>query len=244
MKMKKMLSCMLLALVVLFAPPALAELTKADVEKIVQDYIMKNPQVILTSVDEYQKKSVQTRQGEALQQNSGAIFNDASSPVAGNPKGDVTVVKFSDYNCGYCKRAFEAVNSLLTKDKNVRFVFKDFPILGPSSKAAADWALAAQRQGKYFEFYKAMMLNKKPITDELLEKVAKDTGLDVTRAKKDAASKEVADQLDKNLALASSLGLSGTPVFIVGDTIIPGAVPVEELETLVSAARAKAKAKK
>lgn len=218
------------------APKAL---TTADVEQIVHDYIMKNPEVILTAVDDYQKKSQRQTQGAALEKNKDAIFNDTSSPIVGNPKGDVTIVEFMDYNCHYCKLSFPTVLSMIAKDKNLRVVMKDFPILGPTSETAAKWALAAQKQKKYLEFHKALMENKAPISDELLEKTATDTGLDVAQIKKDIQGSDILLQIEKNRSLASNLGLSGTPAFVIGDTVVFGAYSQEEMEKMVFDARAK-----
>jgi protein-disulfide isomerase len=226
------------------APPsAPASLTKADVEKIIHDYIVDNPLLILNSVDDYQKKITLSTQNSALEKNQDFLFKDADSPEVGDPAGDVTIVEFMDYNCHYCKLAMPTVMSLLEKDKKLRVIFKDFPILGPTSETAAKWAIAAQKQKKYFEFHKALMGNKIPLSDAVLEKIAKDLGLDVAQAKKDADSTEVAQQISKNQALGSSLGLSGTPAFIVGEEVISGVMPLEDMQKMIAAQRAK-KAKK
>lgn len=219
-------------------------LTKADVQQIIQEYIQEHPMEILKSVDDYQKKTMSNYQNDMLERNKDEIFDEAWSPEAGNPKGDVTIVEFFDYNCHYCKVAFPMIQALLEKDKNLRVVFKDFPILGPTSETAAKWALAADKQKKYFEFHKAMMENKAPLSDELLEKTARAVGIDVDKAKKDMAGTEVLLQLEKNRSLAGKLGLNGTPAFVIGDQIAPGALPVAEMEKRVAAARAKAAAKK
>lgn len=219
------------------ASPPPASLTKADVEKIVHDYIMENPVVILTAVDEYQKKTQAGAQGAALEKNKDFLYGDADSPVMGNPAGDVTVVEFMDYNCHYCKVSLPTILSLLEKDKQVRVIFKDFPILGPTSETAAKWALAAQKQKKYFEFHKALMDNKSPISNEVLEKIAKNLGLDVAQAKKDAEGAEVSGQISKNRSLAMNLGLSGTPAFIIGDEVFAGAMPLEDMQKEIAELR-------
>jgi protein-disulfide isomerase len=219
-----------------FASGALADkpLTKADVEKIMHDYIVEHPQEIMDSVNTYQTKAVQTREAEGLKKNKDILLRDSTSPDAGNPKGDVTVVEFFDYNCHYCKGALPAIQSLLEKDKNVHFIFRDFPILGPSSDQASRWALAAQKQKKYYEFYKAMMNNKSPIDEDMLAGLAKEVGMDVEQARKDAASSATSLQLERNRTLAGELGISGTPAFIIGDQIIRGAVPLEDMEHVIA----------
>lgn len=214
-------------------------LTKAEVEKIVGDYIMGNPQQILNSVDNYQRKALTERQTAGLEQHRQKLINDVYSPETGNADGDVIVVEFYDYNCGYCKKVFPTVSELLEKDKKVRFIFKEFPILGPSSELASKWALAAHKQKKFYEFHKALMSNRVPIELPLLEKLAKDAGLNVDQAKKDADSPEILQQIENNRALAAGLGLGGTPAFVIGDELVPGMIFPEDMLKKVSAAREK-----
>lgn len=236
-----------LALVVValagFAGAASAALSKSDVEKIVKEYIANNPKEILDSLSDYQKKNRlggdNAASSEAIKQNKEALFNDPETPHAGNPKGDVSLVEFMDYNCGYCKDALTTVQALIDKDDKLHVVFKDLPILGPSSETAAKWALAAHKQKKYFEFHSAMMKNRSPISDELLEKVAKDIGLDVDRLKKDVEDPSVELQIEKNRALAGNVGVSGTPAFILGDKVIPGAQPLSSMQQKIEALRRK-----
>lgn len=218
-------------------------LTKFDVEQIVQNFIANNPKMILDSLSSYQKKnspgSNKAASSDAVKLNKEALFNDPTSPYAGNAKGDVSIVEFVDYNCHFCKEALVTVQALIEKDDKLHVIFKDLPILGPPSEAAAKWALAAQKQKKYFEFHSAMMKNRSPITDELLEKVAKDIGLNVAQAKKDAESTDVELQIEKNRALAGSLGIGGTPAFVLGDQIISGAQPLSVMQQKISDQRKK-----
>jgi protein-disulfide isomerase len=228
----------LAAVLVLFAAQAqAAELTRAEVESIVHEYIVSHPQDILDSVQGYQEKSSRDKQVSAIKDNRETIYNDPLTPEAGNANGDVTVVEFFDYNCGYCKKVAPEVLGLIKDDKKVRVVFKDFPILGPSSEAAAKWALAAHKQKKYFEFFKAMMQNHAPITDELLEKVARDIGMDVAQGKKDAASTDVMLQIERNRSLAANMDIHGTPAFVVGEDLSPGAISLDEMKQMVAATR-------
>lgn len=225
--------------------PAKAEeaknLSKADVEQIIHDYIVNNAQVILNAVDDYQKKAATIRAEEGMKNNRDVLFSDAGSPEVGNPKGDVTVVEFFDYNCHYCKDVVPMILSVLEKDKNVRFIFKDFPILGPTSEAAAKWALAAHKQKKYFEFHQALMNNKTPINDAVLERIAKEVGMDADEAKKEAGSPGILVQIEKNRTLAADLGLNGTPAFIVGEEVTKGGMTQEDLEKKIAELRSKAK---
>lgn len=218
------------------AEPAL---DKAAVEKIIHEYIMNNPTVIMDSVDQYQRKTAREKSAEAIKSNTVYLFQDDDAPFLGKADGDVKIVEFFDYNCGYCKRVLPELQSLVDKDKNVKIVFKDFPILGPSSETSAKWALAAHKQKKYFPFHKIMMEHKGAISDELLQKAAKDAGLDVEKAKKDVESTDIMMQIEKNRALAGQLGISGTPAFVIGEDVIPGAIPVDEIQKLVEEARKK-----
>ena len=218
-----------------------AEMTKEQVETIVQEYIMAHPDVIMKSVDDFQRKGMASRQADALKQNKDDLFKNERSPIIGKADGDVVIVEFFDYNCGYCKHAFTDLKALIDSDKNVKVIFKDFPILGPTSETAAKWALAAQKQDKYFAYHQKLMEHQGAITDDLLKQIAKDVGLDVAKAEKDAGSDEIKAQIDKNRSLAGQLSLNGTPAFIIGDEVVPGAMNKEALAAKVAEAR-KAKA--
>ena len=214
-----------------------APMSKADVEKIIHDYLKDHPLEILNSVDEYQRSKVSEQHKAGLEQNQFALFKE-KAPEIGNPKGDVTIIEFFDYNCGYCKRVLPTIEALLSGDKNLRIIFKDFPILGPSSELASKWALASDKQGKYFEYHKALMNARGAINEETLSSLAKDVGLDVEKLKKDAQGSDIGDIIGKNRNLASSIGLTGTPAFVVGSQVAPGAVPLEQFKTMIETERA------
>ena len=218
-------------------------LSKTDVEQIIHDYIVENPQIILSSVDDYQRKIRQTHQNEALKRNKDFLFNDINSPYAGKLDGDVTIIEFFDYNCHFCKTTFSEVQKLLKKDKNIHFIFRDLPMLVPTSEIAARWALASQKQKKYFEYHEALMSNKKPITDDLLEKIATDLGMDIPQAKKDLNDKDIMLQIEKNRALASSIGVNGVPAFIVDGEMGSGAISLERMEEMIANQRKRQKVK-
>jgi protein-disulfide isomerase len=228
----------------LAAPAAFAEsapaLSKNEIEQVVHDYIQAHPDEILDAVQSYQERTVRNKQQASVKTNRQTIYNDPLTPTAGNENGDVTVVEFFDYNCGYCKKVAPELLKLIEDDKKVRLLFKDFPILGPSSDAAAKWALAAHKQKKYLEFFKAMMDNKAPITESLLQGIAKDVGMDVNKAKQDAASSEILMQVERNRALAANMQIHGTPAFVVGDDLTPGAIGLDDIKELVAKARANA----
>lgn len=235
------------ALTLLAASPALAdEFTPAQKEELgtlIKEYLMDNPNVIFESVEAYrtQQEAEQQKQAEAKIGDNVAYLTKGDSPSAGNPNGDVTVVEFFDYNCGYCKRALPDIKKILSEDKNVRFVFKDMPILGPTSKTAAQWALAAHKQGKYFEYYVAVMEHNGPKEEAELEKIAKQVGLDVEQMKKDIASGDIDKELNQSLAVAHEIGVSGTPAFVVGKTFVPGYVGEDGLKDAIAAEREKLK---
>lgn len=224
-------------------PAAAAEeaLTKEAVEKIVHDYIMEHPDVILDAVNQYQQRTMEEKQKAAVETNREYLFRDERSPVIGNPEGDVTIVEFFDYNCGYCKRVLPTVQELINEDKNIKVIFKDIPILGPTSETAAKWALAAQKHNKYFEFHTALMNHKGPITDDTLSKIATDLELDPARLKKDAETTDVLLQIERNRSLFTQMGLGGTPAFIIGDEVVPGAIGKDEMLKLIEKTRAQNK---
>ena len=216
-----------------------AEMTKDDIELIVKEYLLNNPEVILKSVNDYQTKGASEQQAQAIQANARKLYDDSNTPVAGNENGDVRVVEFFDYNCGYCKRVVGDVNKLIREDDGVKVIFKDYPILGPTSVMAAHWALASDKQGKYLEYHTALLEHQGRISDDVLESVAKDVGLDVEKLKADAQSEEIKSQINENLELAQSMGITGTPAFIFEGEVFPGAIPYAAMQQAVKDARAK-----
>lgn len=218
-------------------------LTEKDVQRIVETYLREHPETILESVEAHQKKKYEEelqKQKDNLQSYKD-FLHDPQAPSAGNPKGDVTVIEFFDYNCGYCKRAFPDIMRLIETDPNVRVVLRDIPILGETSVLAAKWALAAHLQGKYFDFHKALMSHNGPIDVDTLERLAKSVGLDTEKLRKDAEGQDVQKRLDKDQEVSRAIGITGTPAFIVNDDIARGAVGFDGLKQAVEEAR---KAKK
>jgi protein-disulfide isomerase len=213
------------------APVKTAEATpsglqRKDVEAIIKEYLLNNPELLLdmqNALEAKMDKLQAERTAAYVKSNPAEIFRSASSPVVGNVKGDVPVVEFFDYNCGYCKRAFGDVARLLDKDKQVRVILKELPILSKGSEEAARVALAAKMQGKYWEFHRAMLESSGQANEASALRIAEKIGVDVARLKKDMASAEVKKEIDATRALAQKLGIQGTPHFLVGDKIIPGA---------------------
>jgi protein-disulfide isomerase len=199
---------------------------RKEIESIVKQYLLNNPEVLLeiqNALEAKMDKLQAERTAAVIRGNAPEIFRPAFSPVVGNAKGDVPIVEFFDYNCGYCKRAFSDVAKLIDKEKQVRVILKELPILSKGSEEASRVALAAKMQGKYWEFHRAMLQSQGQANEASALRVAEKVGVDIARLKKDMASAEVQKEIDDTRALAQKLGIQGTPHFMVGDRIIPGA---------------------
>lgn len=209
---------------------------KAAIEKIVKDYLVANPEVLL-EVQNILETKMEKQQAEkakaALAENAKDVFRRTESPVAGNLDGDITVTEFFDYNCGFCRRSFPDVTKLIAADGKVRVMFKEFPILSKGSEEAARVALAARLQGKYWEVHKALFENKGQNNGEAALHIAEKLGLDMAKLKADMTSAAVNDELKNVKDLATKLGINGTPHFLVGDKSIAGA-PDTLLEQLTA----------
>jgi protein-disulfide isomerase len=205
---------------------AISPAQRVEIEAIVKDYLLKNPEVLMEAQNALEAKmdKIQAeRTAAAIKQNAKEIFRPASSPVVGNAKGDVTVIEFFDYNCPYCKKAFHEIAQLVEKDKQVKLILKEFPILSKGSEEASKVALAAKLQGKYWEMHRALNEAQGQSNEASALRVAEKLGLDMAKLKKDMASPEVKKEIDETRALAMKLGIQGTPHFLVGDRVIPGA---------------------
>jgi len=219
-------------------PPATA-MSRADVEKIVRNYLLENPEVIIEAVNGMQRKEDAERiakMREGAKSHATALFKEAEPLVAGNPKGDVTIIEFFDYRCPYCKQVTADLATLLKQDGNIRLVLKEFPILSAESGMAAKAAIASTAQGKYWDFHMALM-NAEELSEELIFKLAKDTGIDVARLKKDMADPKINKRLAETDDLAKKLGVNSTPTFFVGDEPMAGAQSLNELKDAVAKAR-------
>lgn len=230
--------------VCLIAQPAVAEdaLTSAQkeaVKEVVRQFILDNPSVLIEAVNNFKVEEEQKAADEAKKAlvEQKAFFESNALPFAGNPKGKTLIVEFFDYVCGYCKKAFPEVTQVINEDKDVKVVFVEMPILSEESHAASVWALAAHKQGKYFDLHKKLMEFKGPKTKDNLTKLAKEAGLDVAKLEKDAASPEIADAIKKNHEIAGKLGIQGTPGFIIGDEIIRGYVPYDGMKAIIAQQR-------
>lgn len=226
------------------AASSFSDAQKEELNGIIKEFILNNPTVLLDSVNNHQQNQAkaQEEQGtKALAEVKDTLTKNADFPSAGASMkdADITIVEFFDYNCGYCKRGYESVKSVLNSDKKVRFVFAELPILSPESHTAAQYALAANLQGKYWAYHSAMITFNGPKTKENILKVAGEAGLDTARLEKDASSPKVQEQLGKFGEIAGKLAISGTPAFIIGDQIIRGFIPPEAMQTMIKETRKK-----
>jgi protein-disulfide isomerase len=212
----------------------------AELGKSIRAYLMANPEVLVEAMQELERKQDSQRDVVAIKaigQNEAELFRDPESPVGGNPAGDVTIVEFNDYQCPYCKRAYQAVKSVTGADGKVKIVYKDLPILGEASRIAALAALASMKQGKHKELHNALMeFNGKLDREKILE-VATAVGLDIAQLQKDMDDPKLRQIIERNMALAAALGVRGTPAFVIGKQFVPGAVDAESLKALIADAR-------
>ena len=224
--------------------PAPSPAEVAKIQKIIADYLKAHPEVILDALQEYQKKQDAAKAEAARQSIIAArdeLLKDATNPVGGNPKGDVTLVEFFDYRCPYCKASAPDVQKAISADGNVRVIYKEFPILGPESLVASRAALAAVVQGKYQAFHDKMLAFKGNLDDAAIYSIAGEAGLDVAKLKTDMEKPEIKDQIDRNYHLADKLNIQGTPAFIIGDVMIPGAASLDDLTAAFKHARSSSK---
>ena len=218
-------------------------LTPAQIEtfeNVVRDYLLRNPEVIVEALREFEarQQALEAEQArQAIGERQDELLHDPMAPVVGAPDAPIAVVEFFDYRCPYCKSVAEDMVATLEAEGDVRIVFKEFPILGPESVFAAKAALAADRQGKYRDFHLALMLFKGQLDTDAVLRVAERVGLDVGRLKTDMEAPEIQAALDRNLELAAALGIRGTPAFVIGEQMIPGAIDMTELRRLVRTER-------
>lgn len=218
---------------------ALTDFQKKDVISVLEQHLKDNPKLVIDAIEAYQEQerlAAEEKSQKSIEENLSQL-SEADLPFVGNKDGDVTVVEFFDYNCGYCKRAVPDIRTIIKDDKNVRFVFKEMPILGPSSRTAAQYALAAHKQGQYFEYHAALMEHRGPKDEATLEKLAKDLGLDPEQMRNDANSPEVDRDIEDSINLAGEIGIRGTPAFIVNGKLFRGYLGREGLKLEIENAR-------
>jgi len=217
-----------------FTPTQRAEIVAIVREAMKQDPTILRDAVTALQADEGEKNQAATRAAIAHEQ--GQLVT-AADPVAGNPRGDVTIVEFFDTRCPYCRKLEPVMDSFLAADRKVRLVYKDMPILGPASVLGTKALLAAQRQDAYARMREAVMKLPPDTTLPQIEAAARGLGLDWTRMAHDMEDPAVQARIDANLKLAHGLGIQGTPALVIGDDLIPGAVDLPELQKIVAEAR-------
>ncbi len=213
---------------------------KAAIRSFVHDYVVANPDVLLEATRELEKK--QENKGESVTEKAirafeAQLLHDDDSPIAGNPNGDVTIVEFMDYQCGYCKRAYAVVKSTAAADGKIKIIYNDLPILGGASSIAAYAALAAARQNKYLALHNALMEFRGPLDRARILNTAASVGIDVPQLEKDMEAPEITHIIERNMALANALGVRGTPTFVIGNQFVPGAIDSDTLKKLIANAR-------
>ena len=217
------------------ADDAFSETQKKELHNIIREYMLANPELLNGMIQKLQvaeRENQEKQARDAIGSNADKIFRSAEDVVIGNPEGNVTVVEFFDYNCGYCKRSMADVLRLTEEDENVRVVMKEFPILSEGSVIASHAALAARKQNKYWELHVALMGAQGNVDgEEKVLQIAADAGLDVEKLKADMQAERAAHDkvIDETRNLAQQLGINGTPAFIIDGQLVPGAVPYEQL---------------
>jgi protein-disulfide isomerase len=230
------------------APAAMADdsaqtidLPVEQIEKIVREYLMREPEIVYQALEELQRRQAAENAEMAKQMlvsRRDDLLNDPATPIAGNPDGNVTLVEFFDYRCGYCRQVLSSMQALMEEDKDLRVAFKELPVLGEDSVRAARAALASQQQdgSLYLDFHLALM-SAKDLTADGISKIAENVGLDAEKLATDMESDEVTAAIEANYELASALGIEGTPAFVIGNALVPGAVGKDRLSDLIEQAR-------
>ncbi len=218
---------------------------RGEIERIVRDYLLKNPELLQEVMGELEKRQAAAeaaRHREAVKEHAATIFNSPRQVNLGNPQGDVTVVEFFDYNCGYCKRAMSDMLELIKGDPKIKYVLKEFPVLGDGSTEAHRVAVAVRMQDKtggkkYLEFHQKLLSSRGGADKARALAAAKEVGLDVARLEKDMLSEEVKLSLEESMKLAEAIGLNGTPSYVIGKDVVVGAVGLNSLRTKVNETR-------
>lgn len=213
---------------------------KRAMDEAIRSYLLEHPEVIIQSLEKFEQKQRARQEqaaAEAMTSRKDDLYNHPMTPVTGNPKGDVTIVEFFDYQCGYCKRAMQTVLEVQKEDPRVRIAWKELPILGPASEFAARAAMAAKRQDKYLDFHVAVMGNRGPLTPDTVFQLAGKAGISVDRLKRDMEDPAIDKYLRDTLLLAQQLGITGTPGFVIGGKLVPGAIDKDQIKQLIAEAR-------
>ncbi len=215
---------------------------KTEMQEIIRSYLLANPDLLremATNLEAKDKQAEEDMRTKAMSTLGPEIFKTAADPSIGNPKGDVTIVEFMDYNCGWCKKSMSEVTTLLKADDKLRVVFKEFPIFGEHSEYAARAALAAAKQNKYWELHQAMFSHEGQVTTDIVNQLAEGLGLDMAKLKTDIGSKEIGERIAANMQLGKQLAINGTPAFIIDDQVHGGYLPLDGMVAAIAEVRLK-----
>lgn len=222
---------------------AMSEAERQAFREEIRGYLLENPEVLMEALgvlEARREAEAEENEGRLLVEYGDAIFDDGWSYVGGNPDGDVTIVEFLDYRCGFCKRAFPAVEELIASDGNIKLIVKEFPILGPASELGSRYAIATKRVAgdeAYKSVHDAMMSMRGDLSAAALAKLSDDLVLDHDAITAEMDSDEVSMVISTNRELASRLDIQGTPSFIMGDMFVRGFVELEQMRDIVDAIR-------
>lgn len=233
---------LLLIAATLIQNPAFADdpLSEDQIKALALEAIRENPEIIAEALQRLEQLEEERREAQiasALNERRDDLQNDPNAPVLGNPDGDITIVEFFDYNCPYCRRVKPEIAALLEADKNVRLVYREWPILGEGSVFAAKAALAARNQGLYEAFHWSLMALEERANEQSVMRVAEEEGLDVARLREDMNDALIDQHIQLSMELAQALNITGTPTFIVRDAVLPGLVPAQRLMAEISRLR-------
>tara|TARA_B100000686_G_scaffold348403_1_gene439379 strand:- start:11599 stop:12321 length:723 start_codon:yes stop_codon:yes gene_type:complete len=236
--MIKLIYILLFSFLLLFNVYAEEKLSKEEIQRIVHEYIMENPEVILESVDNLRKKMEEskTESNNFLSEEFKNFANDEKIPSFGKKDAKVIIVEFLDYNCVYCKKSLDAIITLLESDLNIKVSFRDYPILSRSSRIAAKAVLASKNQNKYFEFHSALLNAKENLTEDKIYKMAENINIDLEKLKNDMKDSKIELIIQENETLARKLNIRGTPTFIINGKLYAGALELDKLKTLIEKA--------
>ncbi len=217
------------------------ELTEDRVKELVLEAIRENPSIVFEAAklfEDQQQESQAQLAAQVLATEKDALERDPNAPVLGNPEGDVTVVEFFDYNCPYCRQVKPHMEALLAADLNVRVVYREWPILGEGSVFAARAALASRNQGMYDEFHWAMMGLNGRAEEATVIRAAEEIGLNIAQLRRDMNAPEIDEHIQTSMRLSRAIGFSGTPSFVIGDSLAPGLIDADQMISMVNQARA------
>ena len=229
-----------LLLVLPLAATAQDALTEDRVRELVRETILANPEILVEAIAILEERAAQDRvtgSADMIAAQREQLEQDPNAPVLANADGDVTIVEFFDYNCPYCRRAAPTIENLVEADPGIRLVYREWPILGEGSVFAARAALASRQQGLHEEFHWAMMDMSGRAEERSVLTIAAEIGLDIDQLRADMEAPEVAEHIETSMRLADLLGITGTPTFILGENLVPGAVEQEVLQRLVDEVR-------